>query len=366
VKSILALRGKKGDWALTGSLKDFGLTDIFQLLGQQQKTGVLTLQEGKKVIQILFDQGLIIGTDFPFQTAEGAPLGRMLIRGGLLDPEEWGKACSKHKDELSNIGRFLVESGVVRGQDLTTVLRLLAFETIFGLFRWEGGNFRFEAKEVLRDPIFGEPMNTEYLLLEVIRMLDEWPMLAERIPNFDIVLRKEDANAGLDVLRGTPWEEKRTPQMELIYGLVNGQRTIRQIIDLSLIGEFDTCKNLITLSEAGLLDPTLVWGMEKKRRISGLGKPKVQVGASLLVGILIFLLILQLAVFRWKGFPLSRGERAGWRAFQDPLGTIEGEKAANAREVFFLEENRYPADPSEMTQKNLLTREEVLALHKLK
>jgi hypothetical protein len=29
---------------LTGSLKEFGLTDLFQVLGQQQKTGVLNLQ----------------------------------------------------------------------------------------------------------------------------------------------------------------------------------------------------------------------------------------------------------------------------------------------------------------------------------
>jgi hypothetical protein len=41
---------------------------------------------------------------------------------------------------------------------------------------------------------------------------------------------------------------------------------------------------------------------------------------------------------------------------QDYLRKIEKEKMANAREVFFLEMNRYPANPAEMVKKGLLPR----------
>ena len=34
--------------ALEGTIKDFGLPDIFQLIGLQRKTGILTLKMGDK------------------------------------------------------------------------------------------------------------------------------------------------------------------------------------------------------------------------------------------------------------------------------------------------------------------------------
>ncbi|MDH4265759.1 MAG: DUF4388 domain-containing protein, partial [Deltaproteobacteria bacterium] len=81
------------DTGLTGSLKDFGLTDLFQILGQQQKTGILNLQENKKgTVQVQFDKGMIVGVAFPSETDEETSLGRKLIQGRLLSPDNWKRA----------------------------------------------------------------------------------------------------------------------------------------------------------------------------------------------------------------------------------------------------------------------------------
>ncbi len=345
---------REEDAGITGFLKDFGLTDLFQLLGQQQKTGVLTLQEKKKVVQVLFDKGRIVGASLTAESGEMTLLGKSLIRGGLLSPEKWKIACNQQKEELASMESILVKNGLVRTEDLTAVLRLLIFETIYGLFKWKGGTFRFESKTVFFDPAFIEPLNAEYLLLDVLRMVDEWPLLAERIPSFQMVLQKVNAGATLDILAGTSWEKKRTFQMDVIYELVNGQRTVQEIIDLSFVGEFDTCKNLILMMDAGAIESTSIGsGGERRRKIKT--SSLLDAGTYFLVGVLTLFLIYQLFTKR-ESFPLSLEELEGWRTFQSTLQKIGERKAMNAREIFYLEENRYSTDRIEMLDRGLLSR----------
>ncbi len=41
--------------ALRGNLQDFGIADIFQLIGQQRKTGILEFKDGQESVQLRFD-----------------------------------------------------------------------------------------------------------------------------------------------------------------------------------------------------------------------------------------------------------------------------------------------------------------------
>lgn len=335
-------------------MKDFGLTDLFQLLGQQQKTGILHLQDGRNAIQVFFDKGAIVGVAFPNETTEDTTFGRSLIHGGLIDAEQWKKAYKIHKEKLLSIEKVLIQNRMVRQEDLTNLLRLLTFETIYGLFKWKGGNFRFEAKPVFYDSSFVEPQSAEYLLLDVLRMVDEWPLLAERIPNFDIVMQKVDPLATIDVLANTPWEKNRTFQMEVVFELVDGQRTVQEIIDLSFVGEFDTCKNLITLMDAGVIESgSMIPEAPKAKRTGSPSSLRSSWAGYLLVGIPVLFLIFQLAVFRGENFPFTAGEREFGRLLKKQITKIQQTKENNAREIFFAEENRYPATPAEMAKRGL-------------
>lgn len=44
--------------ALEGTIKDFGLPDIFQLIGLQRKTGVLTLRAKNETVTVTFESGM--------------------------------------------------------------------------------------------------------------------------------------------------------------------------------------------------------------------------------------------------------------------------------------------------------------------
>jgi hypothetical protein len=75
-----------------------------------------------------------------------------------------------------------------------------------------------------------------------------------------------------------------------------------------------------------------------------------------LVGLFAFFLAYQLRVTRWGDFPFTQKEREKLQEIQAPLRKIETQKKMNAREVFFLEENRYPASPLEMANRDLVSR----------
>ena len=300
---------------------------------------------------------MIVGTAFPSDPGGESALGKRLIRGGLISEENWKKAYKQHKEGLLGIEKILTSSGMLTQEDLTAALRLLTFDTIYGLFKWKGGTFRFETKPVSYDPEFVEPLKSEYLLLDVLRMVDEWPMIAERLSSFDMVLQKINPMSTLDILNGTPWEKNRTFQMEVIYDLIDGQRSIKEIVDLSFVEEFETCKNLINLMDAGLIEPTTSVSVKKGRgekkgfRVTELLS---RAGVYLLVGTLALLLVFQLLTTRLPDFPLTPGESQGWRVFQNFLTKVQEKKIKNAEEVFFLEENRYPQNPAEMVKSGLL------------
>jgi len=295
-----------------------------------------------------------VGIAFPEETAETSPLGKRLVRGGLLTEDAWKKVYAQHREELGSLESVLMKNQAVRNTDLTAVLRLLISETVYGLFKWTGGDFRFEAREVNSDPQLLEPINAEFLLLDVLRMVDEWPLLADRIPNPQMVLRKVNEMATLEMLAGSAWADKRTFQMDLIYELVNGQRTINEIIDQNFVGEFETCKNLITMMDAGVIEPVGINPLRDRGNGNRSKKTLRNAGAYLLLGVLSLAVGIQLIGVRGSSFPFSPRESEGWKILRQPVEKMEADRKEHAAEVFLIEKGRYPVDKSELVKSGLM------------
>ncbi|MBI4495646.1 MAG: DUF4388 domain-containing protein [Deltaproteobacteria bacterium] len=318
---------------LRGSLRDFGPTDLLQLLGQQRKTGTLELEGERKIIQVIWEKGKIMGAAFPGRTGEGNPLGERLIRLGLLDREKWRRAGQQRKEEFCSWERVLADSGMVGRETLREVFRLMALETIYDLFHWKGGKFRFLAGEVALETHLLEPLDPEYLLLDILRMMDEWPLIFERLPAWETVLRRKNGSRSLEELGGG---EARVAE-RLAYSLVDGRRTVRQIAGRSLAGEFETCKGLVHLLEGGMVEAVPLW-TEPRKWGSGISSLPLREAASWgLAGLVVLVLLWQLIAVRWSDFPFSPGEREGWSIIQGELRRVEEKERREADEVRRLE-----------------------------
>jgi competence protein ComGC len=297
--------------ALEGSIKDFGLAEILQLIFLQRKTGILTLKGGEDQATILFDKGLIVDAS---SSERGAveKLGEILVRANRIDKAQLKEFLKDQDIAKEKLGQIISESGLIKNEDIKKALSLQKHELIYSLFRWKEGNYHFEQKP-LRFQNDIPPLNTEFILMEGIRRLDEWPFLEKVLPSKGLILKKvegkkeflslknEEPEIDFDILEGVP--EGKTDGYQLnpdefeVYHLADGERDVRTIIKLSPIDDFETSKVLSNLVTTGIIE---IIGEKKPEIIKrelfskklGLNNQLKEKTINGLIGIIIFLSIL--------------------------------------------------------------------------
>jgi len=103
--------------ALEGSLRDFGLADILQLIFFQRKTGVLNLEGKLDKIRLLFIDGHIAGAESK-RRIEANRLGKILAKKGLFTEEELQGMLEEQQKSNLRLGNFLVRKGIVKKEDI--------------------------------------------------------------------------------------------------------------------------------------------------------------------------------------------------------------------------------------------------------
>ena len=261
--------------ALEGTLRDFSLSDILQLIALQRKTGLLTLRSPDDTVTLGFDEGRLISAESSAKRMD-TRLGTLLVKTGSLTPELLSKALELQGQTLQRLGFILLRNGFCTTEDLRNGLDIQIRKITFGLFRWNDGGYVFDAQDrVDYDREFVTPVSVESLLMEGARMLDEWPiiekvvrssqMIFQRVPVSQQVVQAEgdeepeeigDASLVRRGREGTD-EPIRISRAEWeVYQLVDGHRTVMAIIDRTFLSDFDGCKAFFDLVSRGLIAET--------------------------------------------------------------------------------------------------------------
>ncbi|HOJ15282.1 MAG TPA: DUF4388 domain-containing protein, partial [Deltaproteobacteria bacterium] len=98
--------------ALLGTLKGFGVTEIFQLISQQMKTGSLVLTSTKATVTINFENGVIVGLST--NTWERDPMADVLMKAGLLQEKDFKAALESAKKNSQPWYEILVSKGQLK------------------------------------------------------------------------------------------------------------------------------------------------------------------------------------------------------------------------------------------------------------
>ncbi|HEX5715538.1 MAG TPA: DUF4388 domain-containing protein [Thermoanaerobaculia bacterium] len=128
--------------AVEGTLEVFKLPEILQMISQQQKTGILTVQGQQDIIAVSFLKGKVVTVDSLNQTQEEG-LSQILIKEGLLTGAQFARASSEHQSAGMRLLDFLVERNYVQRDVLLRSLRLHATRLLGELLRWDKGEFKF-------------------------------------------------------------------------------------------------------------------------------------------------------------------------------------------------------------------------------
>jgi hypothetical protein len=264
--------------ALEGTLKDFSLADIFQLIGLQRKTGVLTLRGKDDTVTVTFLDGKVVGADSLNRRLENR-LGTVLMKTGTLSQDQLNRALEIQKETLQRLGFILTHYGIISGDSLKHAIQLQIAQIIYRLFRWKDGDYHFSQETTIeydRDNV--TPISAESILMEGARMMDEWPIIEKRIRSYDMVFRRRISDQEIVVVGADDADEidfdsdsaaakkRKTPppssgnkvriseEEKAIYDLVDGTRTVGDIVEGSRLAEFDTNKGLYELLTRDLIE----------------------------------------------------------------------------------------------------------------
>ena len=259
--------------ALEGTLRDFSLADIFQLIGLQRKTGVLTLRSKDDTVTVTFLDGKVVGADSLNRRLENR-LGSVLIRTGYLTQDQLNRALEIQKETLQRLGFILTHYGIISAESLKEAIQLQIMQIVYRLFRWKDGDYHFSQETTIeydRDNV--TPITAESILMEGARMIDEWPIIEKRIRSYDMVFRKKltdqeivvvgadeadevdfDGHAGKKRKGGLTDSIRISQEEKSIYDLVDGTMTVNDIVEVARLPEFDTNKALYELVTRDLIE----------------------------------------------------------------------------------------------------------------
>ena len=362
--------------ALEGAISDFGLADIFQLISLQKKSGELLLTNNEISVTVLFENGMIVGAE---TTSREEPdrIGRILVRTKKISEKQLKDILKGQKKKEKRIGNILLEAGLINENELKEVLQLQLAETVLQLFAWKEGKYSFNQNEVSYDKDLITPLNTEFILMEGIRMLDEWPLIEKNIPSLKIVFIKTDDNSpkpkglsdatGLDDIYLSFDNDSRrffSKEENIVLNLIDGSRDVRQIIDLSKLGHFETCKILSNFYTNGVI---------KKVREQTSGKARLNILNELRESLVpslkylnytvIILVLIYLAFY----FRLTESLAVNYYAYKEGSGYLK-EHIAKSRissirfaiETYYYENGAYPKNLNTLFEQKFLSKRDLI------
>jgi hypothetical protein len=177
--------------ALKGRIDDFGIVEIFQLISQQQRSGVLTIQSSGKKAEVVFVNGMISKACPFYLSLKSDPFGDAAVKARLVTEEELQRALAKHNENLKNLEEVFLDMNLLSVGQIQKINNYLLVETLYDVFQWKSGDYEFSLKEIEHDKRLSSIITTEHILLDLLRMIDEEPELYQKITPFRHCLSKK-------------------------------------------------------------------------------------------------------------------------------------------------------------------------------
>jgi hypothetical protein len=325
---------------LQGSIKDFSVADILQLLSQQQKTGVLIVQNDKKTAEVYFSNGEVVEVKTP---NDDDILGAMLVKSKTVTEDQLKQAREIQKNSIEHVCSILLRQGPLNREHYEHIITTYSYEVFYEILQWRSGTYQFVVEKTASHSSVVLP-GLESILLDVLRMIDEWPEIKKMIRSFDMIF---DNN--YSVLEDLDADEER------ICALVDGRRSVQDIIDAGLLGSFYTCKALVQLLERGairLLSARADTGAGRKNILPQAAS--VAAACAGLAAVVALVVLLPGSVLE-STLPAAalfqqRGSAVHQSVVQDDILKIE-----RALDIYFFKTGKYPDRASDLAEAAILT-----------
>ncbi len=232
--------------AIQSSIQELGLFDLFQLLHLNSKTGrlIITDTSGSREALVLFQEGSVCMASVHDRSPKS--IESLLEEWGVIDENSFASieyALKNHKSMIE----CLEAEGISSRTHLESFFSARIRECVYSIFKWENGDCRFieEELDVRREVLV--TLNTENLIMEGARRIDEWSNIKNKVPSRHSVFRLCSGNEQDQRLNLKPreWE---------ILSLIDGNRSVHEVN--TIVGEdlFTTSKLIYGLVVMGVAE----------------------------------------------------------------------------------------------------------------
>lgn len=250
---------------LSGDLSLIPFGAILQMLQMETLGGVVTVTRKETEVMIALRAGLVDLVQGR-NAGEEFKIGRYFLEYGLVTSEDIDRLLREQgRSQLPPpmpafpgaedntvrhplLGDLLVSTGRVTKDQLRSALGQQSSELIYEVLRWRDGRFTFTNAPLwplAESAKLGIPAAA--LILEGFRRVDEWRLVEASLGPMDEVLVADPV--ALERIESQHLHRQET----LVLGLVDGTRSIRQIVHASHFSSFDACRILVQLLEARLV-----------------------------------------------------------------------------------------------------------------
>lgn len=229
---------------LQGDFEGLTLASILQLLGNDQKTGVLTVTCDEEESRVFFEQGTIV---YASASLKESRLGFLMRTDGVISEQQLQKCLDFAREEKVYLGKILVDKGYVSLDTLKKYNTKQVEAILYNLLFWKKGRFEYKDAKLNLKGMIVTQLNPMKLILEASRRIDELSVLKKSIPSDKLVFKMSGKvqNKEEIKLNANEWR---------ILSLIDGTRTVRQIINESGYDEFAVYKIFFSVISSGLIE----------------------------------------------------------------------------------------------------------------
>ncbi len=301
--------------ALEGFLQEFGLADILQLIYFQKKTGVLNIEGKDNRIMLSIVNGNITSLESE-KRLEEEKLGRILVKKGLITPDDLNTALEIQKQENARLANILYKKGLVPKETLIETIQHQITDTIAHIFTWDEGRYEFVPQEKVPEEL-PVTIDTQHLLMDSLKTVDEWSVVEGKL-RLDTVFKQERV----------PEPNEVDDVEDAVLNLIDGESDVSTIISISTVGDLETSKALISLKDKGIITPI----KRPPKEVLTVEKPSRR---SIIIGLVSVAIVFTLFVTLMSQLDV-------FRTFQKARTVSKIERLKNKIDIYRVTHGRYP------------------------
>ncbi|MDO5576128.1 MAG: DUF4388 domain-containing protein [Fibrobacter sp.] len=223
---------------LSGTLREFILADVLQLLTQQKITGNLILNNGLNEGVVVFKDGIIVAAVKNDENLSNK-LFLYLVEIKQAPSNKINKLFTTYESDISALTKQIVRKGYLTESEAKVFCESVTEDILCSLFVWNTGKYRFDSSENVDSLIPANiAITSESIVMEAMRRIDEWNRMKLHINGNIVFVRSKKEPTQKTII--DPFKATA----EYLYSLLDGTSPVKEFVGNTCLTEYKIYEGL--------------------------------------------------------------------------------------------------------------------------